>query len=87
MLEYELRLKLDKKKQAMYRLAHESFLADRGELGLVQEIDGISAGGMPHRVKCLHSLIAHSLAKGRGLNPVGDWALEETPWNVKHCEC
>ena len=33
------------------------------------------AGGMPDRVKCLHVLIAHSLAKGRGANPLGDEAL------------
>ncbi|WP_156664876.1 DUF501 domain-containing protein, partial [Mycobacterium sp. 852002-51057_SCH5723018] len=34
-----------------------------------------SAGGMPDRVKCLHVLIAHSLAKGPGVNPFGDEAL------------
>jgi hypothetical protein len=36
---------------------------------------GVSGGGMPDRVKCLHVLIAHSLAKGRGVNPLGDEAL------------
>ena len=30
---------------------------------------------MPDRVECLHVLIAHSLAKGPGLNPLGDEAL------------
>jgi uncharacterized protein len=30
---------------------------------------------MPDRVKCLHVLIAHSLAKGRGTNPLGDEAV------------
>jgi hypothetical protein len=30
---------------------------------------------MPDRVKCLHVLIAHSLAKGPGVNPFGDQAL------------
>jgi hypothetical protein len=30
---------------------------------------------MPDRVKCLHVLMAHSLAKGRGTNPFGDEAL------------
>jgi uncharacterized protein len=30
---------------------------------------------MPDRVKCLHVLVAHSLAKGRGVNPLGDEAL------------
>ncbi len=39
------------------------------------EISGISAGGMPTRVKCLHVLVAHSLAAGPGVNPLGDEAL------------
>jgi hypothetical protein len=30
---------------------------------------------MPDRVKCLHVLMAHALAKGRGVNPFGDLAL------------
>jgi hypothetical protein len=30
---------------------------------------------MPNRVKCLHVLIAHSLAVGPGVNPLGDEAL------------
>jgi hypothetical protein len=45
-------------------------------LGHVAEIDGISAGGMPSRVKCLHVLAAHSLAVGRGINPLGDETLD-----------
>ena len=31
-----------------------------------------TGGGMPDRVKCLHVLMAHSLAKGPGVNPLGD---------------
>ena len=49
----------------------------RAELGDVPEIDGISAGGMPDRVKCLHVLAAQSLAQGRGVNPLGDEVLDE----------
>lgn len=60
---------------AAYARAHEAYLADRSELGDVPEIDGISAGGMPTRVKCLHVLIGHSLAAGPGVNPLGDEAL------------
>jgi len=30
---------------------------------------------MPERVKCLHVLVAHSLAAGPGVNPFGDEAL------------
>ncbi len=55
-----------------YRRAHESYLADRARLGEVPEIAGVSAGGMPDRVKCLHVLAAHALAAGPGVNPLGD---------------
>ena len=58
-----------------YRAAHEAYLADREALGSVPEIAGISAGGMPTRVKCLHALVAHALAAGPGVNPLGDEAL------------
>lgn len=60
---------------ASYAAAHESYLAEREELGHVEHIVGISAGGMPDRVKCLHVLVAHSLAAGPGVNPLGDQAL------------
>ena len=87
MAEYQERLEADEDAKAQYRLAHESFLATRQELGLVDEIEGISAGGMPTRVKCLHSLMAHSLSVGPGVNPVGDWALADTPWSREVCAC
>lgn len=60
---------------ASYRRAHERYLADREQLGSVARIAGISAGGMPDRVKCLHVLAAHSLAAGPGVNPLGDQVL------------
>ena len=59
-----------------YLAAHRDYLHRRGELGEVAEIEGISAGGMPTRVKCLHVLVGHSLAVGPGVNPLGDEALE-----------
>ncbi len=68
------RLRVDPELAARYRAAHEAYLARRAELGDVPEIEGISAGGMPTRVKCLHALLAHSLAAGRGVNPLGDEA-------------
>src|SRR4051794_26509776 len=37
---------------AAYAGAHAAYLRDRAELGEVAEIQGISAGGMPDRVKC-----------------------------------
>ncbi len=52
--------------------AHEDYLSRRAELGEVPEIAGVSAGGLPSRVKCLHALLAHSLAAGRGVDPLGD---------------
>ena len=70
-----------------YRAAHEAYLADRAQFGAVPEIDGISAGGMPTRVKCLHALAGHALAAGPGLNPIGDAALERSAWSPERCEC
>ena len=60
-----------------YRAAHASYLADRDAIAVVPELAGVSAGGMPTRVKCLHALAAHALARGPGVNPVGDLALAE----------
>jgi hypothetical protein len=70
-----------------YDLAHQQYLAERESMEDVAEIRGVSAGGMPNRVKCLHALIAHSLAKGRGVNPIGDLALAKMNWSGKVCQC
>lgn len=72
---------------AAYSSAHESYIADRDRHGHVAEIDGISAGGMPTRVKCLHALAAHSLAVGPGVNLVGDDALAACSWSPARCVC
>jgi hypothetical protein len=72
---------------AAYLRAHEAFLADRAKLGVVEEIEGISAGGMPTRVKCLHALAGHALAAGPGVNLVGDAALELCSWKQNICQC
>lgn len=77
MAEMTERLGEDEELAAQYRAAHEAYLADREALGHVPEIDGISAGGMPTRVKCLHVLVGHSLAAGPRVNPLGDEALAE----------
>jgi hypothetical protein len=70
------RLASDPQLAKAYDGAHADYLRRRGELGHVAEIDGISAGGMPTRVKCLHVLVGHSLAVGPGVNPLGDEALD-----------
>mgnify|MGYP002759612090 FL=1 len=76
MVEMNERLAESPELAAAYAEAHESYLADRAKLGDVPEIDGISAGGMPTRVKCLHVLAGHALAKGPGVNPLGDEVVE-----------
>ena len=70
-----------------YRAAHMSYLADRETFAVVPEIAGISAGGMPDRVKCLHALVGHALAAGPGVNPIGDLALERSGWSPNVCQC
>jgi hypothetical protein len=75
MREMTQRLGSDPALAGAYAGAHEDYLRRRAELGEVAEIDGISAGGMPTRVKCLHVLVGHSLAVGPGVNPLGDEAL------------
>ena len=67
------RLRDDPDVAAAYRRAHESYLAERDAVDPLGTT--FSGGGMPDRVKCLHVLMAHALAKGRGVNPFGDQAL------------
>ncbi len=76
MREMQDRLAEDAELAAAYAAAHDAYLAARAELGEVPEIDGISAGGMPDRVKCLHVLAGQALAQGRGVNPLGDEVLD-----------
>jgi hypothetical protein len=81
MREMTERLASDPRLAERYRQAHEAYLARREQLGHVDEIAGVSAGGMPSRVKCLHVLVGHALAAGRGVNPLGDEALDLLePW-------
>ena len=89
------RIKDDAQLAEQYQAAHEHYLGERrriGEkagIGEVSEIEGISAGGMPTRVKCLHVLVGHSLAAGPGVNPLGDETLEliADTWTQERCAC
>lgn len=72
MRDMENRLAQDADLATAYARAHEAYLATRVSLEEVPEIEGITAGGMPQRVKCLHVLLAHALAEGPGVNPLGD---------------
>jgi hypothetical protein len=76
MREMTERLGADPDLAARYRTAHQDYLARRSELAEVAEIAGVSAGGMPDRVKCLHVHLAHALAAGPGVNPFGDETRE-----------
>ena len=75
------RLRADPELRVRYHAAHRDYLARRDSIEDVPELAGISAGGMPARVKCLHVMVAHSLAAGPGVNPLGDEALAALePW-------
>ncbi|WP_448631804.1 DUF501 domain-containing protein [Cellulomonas soli] len=89
MKELTARLAQDEELAAAYERAHQAYLADREELGHVEEIAGISAGGMPTRVKCLHVLVGHALAAGPGVNPIGDevLAMLRELWRPDRCTC
>jgi len=87
MKEMQDRLGSDPELAEAYRAAHDAYLEARYALGEVPEIHGISAGGMPDRVKCLHVLAGQSLAQGRGVNPLGDEVLDRLGawWETGPC--
>lgn len=74
-----------------YQAAHRDYIDQRDSIEVVDEIRDFSAGGMPTRVKCLHALLAHSLAVGEGVNPIGDWTerklAAEGLWTRSKCTC
>ncbi|WP_007024279.1 DUF501 domain-containing protein [Saccharomonospora iraqiensis] len=73
MREMTARLADDPEFAERYRRAHESYLAERDAIEPLGHT--VTAGGMPTRVKCLHVHLAHTLARGPGVNPVGDETL------------
>ena len=70
------RLDSDPELAAAYRRAHDAYLTFRESIAHVPEIAGVSAGGMPTRVKCLHVLAGQALAQGPGVNPLGDEVVD-----------
>lgn len=88
MRDMERRLGEDPDLAAAYARAHDAYLARRSAIADIPEISGVSAGGMPDRVKCLHVLLAHALAEGPGVNPLGDEvrALVGDWWESNPCE-
>ena len=94
MKEYNDMLAADEELKAAYEQAHNLYLAFRHELAgrlgdSEKHIEGISAGGMPVRVKCLHALLAQSLVMGPGANPIGDLVLERVKdeFDPTVCRC
>jgi hypothetical protein len=87
MVECNELLAADPEVAAAYERAHRDYLADRESIAIVPELAGISAGGMPTRVKCLHALAAQALSGGPGANPIGDLALERSSWSPDVCQC
>jgi uncharacterized protein len=77
MREMTQRIAADADLAARYRAANEDYLARRDALEPLGTT--VTAGGMPDRVKCLHVLVAHALAAGPGVNPLGDEALQLLP--------
>ncbi|TCO58445.1 DUF501 domain-containing protein [Actinocrispum wychmicini] len=69
-----------------YRKAHQTYLAERDAIEPLGT--DVSAGGMPARVKCLHVHLAHALASGSGVNPIGDEiiALIDGGWPAGDCQ-
>lgn len=87
MAQLQQQLQEDEELKAQYLAAHESYLDEREAILEVEEIKDFSAGGMPERVKCLHALVGHALAKGPGVNPIGDIALANLEWSQAKCSC
>lgn len=71
------RLAEDPELQQRYDAAAQDYVARRDAHEVLPSVP--AQGGMPVRVKCLHVLVAHSLAVGPGVNPFGDEALEALP--------
>lgn len=94
---YEMtdRIAADPALTQQYERAHANYLAERERIRVqtgtaeVPEIEGISAGGMPTRVKCLHAVLGHTLSVGRGINPFGDETLGliADMWTPDRCAC
>lgn len=85
MRELTARLATDPELAAAYQRAHEAYLAERDAIEPLGT--DVSAGGMPERVKCLHVHVAHALAGGPGVNPVGDEVVAELGdwWRAGPC--
>ena len=74
MKEMTERLETDPQLREQYEAAAADYVARRDVHEVLENVP--AQGGMPTRVKCLHVLVGHALAVGRGTNPFGDEALD-----------
>ena len=74
MKEMTERLETDPDLKAAYEAAAADYVSRRDAHEVLENVP--AQGGMPTRVKCLHVLVGHALAVGRGVNPFGDEALD-----------
>ena len=85
MRELTARLAAEPELRRAYEGAHADYAAARDAVAAAAGVTPLppgtqTAGGMPERVKCLHALVAHELARP-GTNPVGQAAiLAMGPW-------
>ncbi|MEO3782519.1 DUF501 domain-containing protein [Actinocorallia sp. B10E7] len=91
MREMQARLAEDPELAERYRAADRDYRERRDRAAAKEGMPSLpegmqTAGGMPERVKCLHSLVAHELA-APGTNPFGREALDELPewWRSGCC--
>lgn len=89
MAELTQELENDEELMGHYQRAHEIYLQRRQEIGEAEEVAGVSAGGMPTRVKCLHALAGQALAEGEGVNPIADRVLADIAerCSITVCSC
>jgi uncharacterized protein len=94
MKEYARLVEDDDDVHAGYERAHRLYLSFRHALAQrlgdnEDHILGISAGGLPKRVKCLHALTAQTLVMGEGVNPIGDMVLKRVvkEFSPSVCRC
>lgn len=94
MKQYTALIENDEDIRAGYQRAHRWYLGFRHALAVrlsdsEEHISGISAGGLPTRVKCLHALTAQALVMGEGINPIGDMVLERVgiEFSPSVCRC
>jgi len=90
MEKFNQRLENDPDFKALIQKTHQEYIQTRNSVQDISEQNQMSAGGMPNHIKCLHSLVAHSLAEGPNHNPIGDEVLEilsqDYDLNLCHCD-